>query len=80
MESQELQNPSVILYGSITRLVPEHGFGFIVDDAGMDWFFVTDGVREGLLGRIWPGERVGFRRTWTAGGPRAVDVHFEQLD
>ncbi|MGE3274725.1 MAG: hypothetical protein AB7O67_06405 [Vicinamibacterales bacterium] len=69
-----------ILYGNITRLVPEHGFGFLKDDAGMDWFFLRSGVREGVFESIWPDERVGFRGEWTSSGPRAVDIHFEQLD
>ena len=70
----------MIIYGTIKRLVPAHEFGFIVDDAGMDWFFVPSGVRAGVLERLWPGERVGFSSEWTAQGPRAVDIHFEQVD
>ena len=34
-------------YGNIVRIEPEHGFGFIRDDGGMDWFFVADDVRGG---------------------------------
>jgi len=67
-------------YGTITRLVPEHGFGFIVDDAGMDWFFVQTGIRGSGLAGVWVNERVGFSAEWTPHGPRAVDVHHEQLD
>ena len=68
-----------IRYGHITRLVPEHGYGFLNDDVGMEWFFVADGVRGGL-DQIWIDERVGFAAEWTVKGPRAVDIHFEQLD
>lgn len=66
-------------YGHIARLVPEHGFGFLIDDHGVEWFFLADGIRGGLDG-IWLDERVGFSAEWTARGPRAVDIHFEQLD
>jgi cold shock CspA family protein len=67
-------------YGHITRIEHEHGFGFLVDDAGLEWFFVRDGVREDGFGQLWVDERVGFSSEWTAKGPRAVDIHFEQLD
>jgi cold shock CspA family protein len=67
-------------YGHISRLVPQHGFGFLIDDGGMEWFFVAEGVRGGTLDAMWLDERVGFAAEWTAKGPRAVDIHFEQLD
>jgi cold shock CspA family protein len=67
-------------YGSITRLVPQHGYGFLVDDSGMDWFFVEAGVRGGRLSALWVDERVGFASLWTPHGPQASDVHHEQLD
>lgn len=65
-------------HGTITRLVPEHGFGFIVDDAGMDWMFVQAGIRGGAFDELWLEERVGFSSEWTPTGPRATDVHYEQ--
>lgn len=67
-------------YGHIRRLVPEHGFGFLVDDGGLDWFFTTDGVRDAAFDRLWIDERVGFSSEWTRRGPQAVDIHFEQND
>lgn len=67
-------------YGSIIRLEPEHGFGFIRDDGGMDWFFVAEDVRGGRFETIWVGQRVGFTSEATRTGPRAADVHHEQLD
>ncbi len=67
-------------YGNITRIEPRHGFGFIVDDSGMDWFFVTDDVRDARFDSIWVGERVGFTPEATKSGPRASDIHHEQLD
>ncbi len=69
-----------MLYGHIKRLEPQHGFGFLVDDAGMDWVFVSAGVRGGVLDLLWLEERVGFSSEWTPKGPRAVDIHFEQID
>lgn len=69
-----------MLYGHISRLVPEHRFGFLVDDAGLEWFFVVDGVRGESFDRLWIDERVGFAPEWTPRGPRATDIHFEQLD
>ena len=69
-----------VRYGRITRLLPEHGYGFLTDDTGMEWFFVAEGVRGLSLNEIWVDERVGFTAEWTAKGPRAVDIHFEQLD
>jgi cold shock CspA family protein len=67
-------------HGQITRLVPEHGFGFLTDDAGLDWFFVREGVRGADFGVIWIDERVTFSSEWTPKGPRATDIHFEMSD
>ena len=66
-------------YGSITRIEPAHGFGFILDDGGLDWFFLEAGVRGGME-TVWLGERVAFSAEDSPGGPRAVDIHHEQLD
>lgn len=67
-------------YGLITRLERRFGYGFLVDDSGMDWFFVREGVRGAAFDEIWVDERVGFSSEWTASGPRAIDIHFEQSD
>ena len=64
-------------HGHIARLVPEHGFGFLVDDSGVDWFFVREGIRSSDFDNIWLDERVLFSPEWTAKGPRATDIHFE---
>ncbi|MCA1586420.1 MAG: cold shock domain-containing protein [Acidobacteria bacterium] len=61
-------------YGEITRLVLEHGFGFLRDDAGLDWFFVGAGVR-GRAADLQIGQPVEFSAEWTASGPRAIDIH-----
>ena len=46
----------------------------------MDWFFVAGDVRGERFDSIWVDERVGFAAALTPKGPRAVDVHHEQLD
>ena len=61
-------------HGHITRLEPSLGFGWIVDDAGMDWFFVRDGVRGGRIEALAAGERVIFDWEPTPKGPRAADI------
>ncbi|MFP5379166.1 MAG: cold-shock protein [Vicinamibacteria bacterium] len=67
-------------YGQITRIEVERGFGFIHDDSGQDWFFVREGVRTPGFEQLWTGERVAFAKEWTPSGPRATDIHHEQLD
>jgi cold shock CspA family protein len=67
-------------HGNITRLLPEHGYGFIVDDSGLDWFFVREGIRGGDFDLLWLDERVTFAPQSTPTGPRAIDIHFEQTD
>jgi cold shock CspA family protein len=64
-------------HGQITRVESEFGFGWLVDDAGMDWFFVRDGVRAGRFDRLVAGERVTFDFETTPRGPRASDIAFE---
>lgn len=66
--------------GEVVRLEPAHGFGFILDDQQMEWFFVASGVRAGGLGALWVGERVGFSQERTPNGPRASDVHHESVE
>ena len=61
-------------HGLIKRLEPALGFGFIEDDAGMDWFFVRDGVRGGRMERLTCDERIIFDIESTPTGPRATDI------
>jgi len=67
-------------WGEILRIESDRGFGFIKDDSGMRWFCAAGDVRGGRFGYIWVGERVGFTAEATASGPRAADIHHEQLD
>ncbi len=64
-------------HGQITRLETQHGFGWLVDDAGMDWFFVRDGVRGGRFERLERRQRVTFDFESTPKGPRASDIALE---
>jgi cold shock CspA family protein len=48
-----------------------------MDDAGMDWFFVRDGVRGGAIERLAPNDRVVFDFETTPRGPRAADIALE---
>jgi CspA family cold shock protein len=66
-----------MLHGHITRLETGFGFGWIVDDAGMDWFFVREGVRADGFERLAKGERVTFDVESTTRGPRASDIALE---
>jgi cold shock CspA family protein len=70
----------VVTYGTVLRIEAREGFGFIRDDSHQDWFFVRDGVRPPGFDALWEGERVGFSKESTGSGPRAADIHHEQLD
>jgi CspA family cold shock protein len=61
--------------GTIKKLVPDRGFGFITGEDGKDYFFHRDGLDrqldfDGLRG----GERVEFDLQSNPRGPRAVNV------
>ena len=64
-------------HGTISRLEPALGFGWLVDDSGLDWFFVREGVRDGALDRLQKRQRVTFSSEWTSKGPRATDIALE---
>lgn len=64
-------------HGHITRLEPTLGFGFLIDDAGLDWFFVREGVRGGAIDRLHVKQRVVFDFEMTPKGPRASDIAIE---
>ena len=66
-----------MLHGHIRRVEPALGFGWIVDDAGMDWFFVRAGVRGEAIDRLRPNDRVVFDVESTSRGPRAADIALE---
>jgi cold shock CspA family protein len=61
-------------YGYITRVEPALGFGWIRDDAGMDWFFLREGVRHDAIVGLHRHDRVVFDVESTPTGPRARDI------
>lgn len=64
-------------HGHITRLEPRLGFGWLVDDAGTDWFFVAEGLSGTDMERLGVNDRVVFRHEWTPKGPRASEIRAE---
>lgn len=64
-------------HGQIRRVEPALGFGFLMDDAGLDWFFVRDNVRGGAIDRLHANDRVVFDFESTPKGPRATDIALE---
>jgi cold shock CspA family protein len=64
-------------HGHIRRVEPALGFGWIMDDAGLDWFFVREGVRGAAIERLQKNDRVRFDFEATPRGPRAADISLE---
>jgi cold shock protein len=62
--------------GTIKALYRNRGFGFIRDDAGLDWFFPRTSV-EGSFDQLNEGQRVTFDEEPSAKGPRACHVRSE---
>jgi CspA family cold shock protein len=64
-----------MLTGSIKKIVPERGFGFIAADDGQEYFFHRTGLDDSLdFDRLGGGERVGFDVERSERGPRAKQV------
>ncbi len=64
-----------MLTGSIKKVVPERGFGFITADDGQEYFFHRSGLDDTLdFDRLASGERVGFEIERSDKGPRANQV------
>ncbi len=59
--------------GTIKKLVPERGFGFITADDGRDYFFHRSGV-DSDFDRLIGGEKVQFEVEPSPKGPRAKSV------
>jgi cold shock protein len=66
--------------GTITRLVPERGFGFISGDDGQEFFFHRSALQATEFEELAEGVRVDFHAAHEAHGdepgehPRAVNV------
>ena len=66
--------------GTIPRLVPERGFGFIRADDGQEFFFHRTALHATRFEDLAPGTAVEFQVSREEGdrpdeGPRAVSVH-----
>ena len=61
--------------GSVKRLVPERGFGFIAAEDGTEYFFHRSALEDSLeFGDLETGQRVEFAVETSAKGPRATHV------
>ena len=61
--------------GTIKRIIPERGFGFIVDAEGKEYFFHRDGLTQSLdFDGLRGGESVSFNVEAGPKGARAVGV------
>lgn len=60
--------------GSITRLLPDRGFGFIRSDDGSEFFFHATTIAHGAFADLHVGDRVTFEATTGPKGPRAEAV------
>jgi cold shock CspA family protein len=71
------------MHGTVARLVPEQGFGFIRTDANEEYFFHLSALRKSDFETLAPGSRVEFTVKPHEHGdradehPRAVNVHLE---
>jgi cold shock protein len=59
--------------GTIKRIVPDRGFGFIRDESGQEWFFHRSSV-QGTFEQFAEGQRVSFDEEPSPKGPRAGNV------
>jgi len=65
----------VALSGSVKKVVPDRGFGFISADDGQEYFFHRSSVDSALeFDRLAGGERVTFDIERSDKGPRAAQV------
>lgn len=61
--------------GTVKKVIPERGFGFISDSSGKDYFFHKDGLSSSLdFDRLVGGEPVSFEIENGPKGARAVRV------
>ena len=60
--------------GQIKTLVPDRGFGFILGEGGVEFFFHRSEVLGGDFSTLKPGDRVIFEEVLSPKGPRAGGV------
>lgn len=64
-----------MLTGSVKKVVPDRGFGFIAADDGQEYFFHRSGLDTSLeFDSLGGGERVSFEVERSDRGPRARQV------
>lgn len=62
-------------FGSIKKVVADKGFGFVVDDAGREYFFHRSTLTSpATLEDLYQGQRVEFTAVDAPKGPRAEQV------
>jgi cold shock protein len=68
------QSADTLVTGTIVRLLIDHGFGFVRDEAGIEHFFHRGAVRGADFKRLEVGQRVKFAVDSAGKGPRASVV------
>jgi CspA family cold shock protein len=66
--------------GSIKKVIPGRGFGFIRSEGGRDIFFHRSAVQGRAFGRLREGTPVEFNVEDTRKGPRATAVRLGARD
>jgi len=62
--------------GTIKKITKDRGFGFIVGEDGVEYFFHQSELRGGLtFDQLREGQSVRFETAQSDKGPRAADVH-----
>jgi cold shock protein len=80
LDPRQLREDRPAVEGTITRLVPERGFGFITGDDGQEFFFHRSALQATDFEELAEGVRVDFHAAHEAPGdqpgerPRAVGV------
>jgi cold shock protein len=62
--------------GTIKKIVPDRGFGFIAADDGKEYFFHRSGVQD--FDTLMGGEKVSFEIEPSPKGPRANRVQLSR--
>jgi cold shock protein len=62
--------------GTIKKIVPDRGFGFIAADDGKEYFFHRSGVQD--FDALMGGEKVSFEIEPSPKGPRANRVELSR--
>ena len=63
------------MIGTIKKLTPEKGFGFIKGDNGVEYFFHSSALRNARFNGLVVGQEVTFEDAEGTKGPRAEDVY-----